>query len=334
MAVTQLADIIEPEVWLPYVQKRTTELDALARSGIVVDDPELAALAQGGGTLYNMPFWNDLSGTSDAAVDNPATESTPAKIGAGKDKARKHFRGKSWSWMDLAGAIAGDDPAMRIADLVAGFWARERLRLLILTLKGVLADNAANDSGDMIFSIANDNAGAVQASEKISSTAILLAAQTMGDASSLLTAIAMHSVLHTELDRQKLIVYDPTDPANVGWGTYAGKSVIVDDTCPAEVGSNRITYTSYLFGRGAVGYGRGTPKVPVETFRNPAAGNGSGQETLYTREEFILHPRGIAWTEASVAGATPSDAEIATAANWNRVYDRKLIRLAVLKTNG
>lgn len=334
MAVTRISDVIVPAVFVPYVQQKSLQLSALYRSGIIVADPQISALAKGAGKTFNMPYWNDLGGESDVGSDDPAVRSTPDSINAGTDVSAKQFRAKSWSSMDIAGELAGDDPAKVIGDSVAGFWARDGQKNLIKSLSGVLADNAANDGGDMIVSVASDSASAIVAAEKISAPLILQAKQTMGDAAGGLSAICMHSVLHTQLQSQSLIAYIPNDKADIGWGTYLGYTVIVDDECPAVAGANRITFTSYLFGRGAVAYGEGEPKVPVEVVRDASAGNGTGQETLHSRKSFILHPRGIKFTSASVAGVAPTNAELAMAANWDRAYARKAIRIAAIKTNG
>jgi hypothetical protein len=41
----------------------------------------------------------------------------------------------------------------------------------------------------------------------------------------------------------------------------------------------------------------------------------------------MMHPRGFAWTESSVAGETPTPAEVQDGANWNRVFEKKNIRI-------
>lgn len=334
MAATRISDIIVPSVFTPYVQLKTAELSALVRSGIVAPDPRVDALAKGGGKTVNMPFWNDLTGDSDVASDDPSTLSTSDKLTAGQDVAVKHFRAKSWSEMDLAAELAGDDPARIMADSVAGFWARDQQHMLVSILTGVFLSNAANNSSDMIYSIATDANSAITSAEKISASAVLLARQTMGDAGSQISAVAMHSAVYTTLLQQNLISFLPTNVQDIGWGTYLGMTVIVDDGCPAVMGTYRITYTTYMFGPGAIGYGEGMPQVPTEVWRTPGAGNGGGMDTLYNRKSFILHPRGVKWLGASVAGAAPTNAELALAANWSRVYARKQVRLVALKTNG
>ncbi len=148
----------------------------------------------------------------------------------------------------------------------------------------------------------------------------------------------MHSVVVSRLAELDAIEYRNTAVAGSTIGMeipyYKGLRVVVDDGCPAVIGVNRTTYTSYLFGPGAFGYGNGAPKVPHEVKRDPEAGDGGGQETIYSRKNFIMHPTGFSFVKASIAGKSPTMAEAALAANWNRVYDRKRIPMAVLKTNG
>lgn len=340
MAVTRISDAIVPGIWLPYALQRTVATSALWRSGIIVADPQINDLAKGANKLYDMPYWGDLSGSgrSNGGSDDPDVHSTPAKIGSNQDRARKQFRNKSWSTMDLTGAMAGSDPAAAIADQVADYWNGDMQTTLIYMLNGVIASNVASNGGDMIVNVATDAAlvnGGIPAANKIGPDVVLAAKQTMGDAAAKLTAIVMHSALHTELQRQNLVVSMPTNAQDIGWGIYLGKyTVIVDDGCPVVLGANRPTYTSYLFGRGAIGYGEGAPKVPVAITRSETAGNGEGQETLFNRKHFIMHPRGIKWNEVAIAELNPSDAELQEAAQWTRVYDRKNVRFVAIKTNG
>ena len=335
MAVTRLSDVIEPAVLEPYLRLRTTELTAIFEAGIAQPDPRIDALVSGAGTLFEMPAFDDLA-TSEPNIgsDDPAVTSTPAKIGTSQDQAVKHILNGSWSSADILKTVIGEDPMQEIADKVAGWWARAFQAKLIASLQGVMLDNSTNDSSDMLHDIGTDGAGAITAAELVSASALLTAMQTMGDASGALQAMTMHSVVATELKQQNLITFIPNSRGEVSFATYLDKLVIVDDGSPAVAGANRIDYSTYLFGRGAFGFGEGEARVPVEVDRAPDQGNGQGVETLYSRRVIGLHPRGIQFTEASVAGVSPTDAELAAHANWDRVYDRKLIRLAELRTNG
>ena len=118
-------------------------------------------------------------------------------------------------------------------------------------------------------------------------------------------------------------------PSNdVAFHTYQGKRVIVDDGCPVDKG----VYTTYLFGDGAVALGNGNPEgfVPTEADRDKK--KGSGVDYLINRRTFILHPRGIAFTNANVAKTEgPSRAELKDASNWKPVYEQKQIRIVAFK---
>lgn len=312
-ASTKIADVIVPEVFNPYVIQRTAELSALVQSGIVVPNPELDRLASSGGRLINMPYWNDLTGDDEVLSDSGAL--TPAKITAGQDVAVLLMRGKAWSANDLAKALSGDDPMRAIGDLVAAYWARMEQKTLINTLSGAMG--ASNMTGNI------HDISAVTDADTINGITILDAKDKLGDNADKLTAIAMHSKVYTSLQKQNLIQFIPDSQGVVNIPTYMGYRVIVDDGCPVAAG----VYTTYLFGQGAIGRGEGSAPVPTETDRDSLA----GEDILINRRHFILHPRGIKFTSTSVAGSSPTNAELATAGNWSRVYENKNIRIVQFK---
>lgn len=313
MAKTQIADIIVPEVFNPYVIQKTAELSTLVQSGIVVPNAELDKLASAGGKLINMPYWNDLTGDDEVLSDSGAL--TPAKITAGQDVAALLMRGKAWSTNDLAKALSGDDPMRAIGDLVAAYWARMEQKTLFKILSGALG--AANATGNV------HDISAVTGTNTITGETFIDAKSKLGDASDKLTAVAMHSLVFASLEKQNLIDYIPNSNGVVDFPTYMGRKVIVDDGCPVASG----VYTTYLFGEGAIGRGEGAAPVPTETDRDSLAGD----DILINRRHFILHPRGIAFTNASVAGTSPTNTELATVGNWNRVYENKNIRIVQFK---
>lgn len=307
---TKIADVIVPEVFNPYVVQRTTELSKMFGSGIISNDPQLNALATSGGTIINMPFWNDLDGDDEILSDSGAL--TPGKISAAKDMSRLQMRGRAWGVNDLSKALSGDDPMAKIGDLVADYWARRWQKMLFATLKGVFASTSMSGN---VHDISALTAGA----ELINGSTIIDAKTKLGDAAEKLTAIGMHSNVYASLQKQNLIDFIPDSNGVVNIPTYLGLRVIVDDGCPVDTG----VYTTYLFGQGAIGYGEGSAPVPTETDRDSLA----GEDILINRRHFILHPRGIKWTETAVTGEAPTNAELEDATNWTKVYDNKNIRI-------
>lgn len=310
--MTKIADVIVPEVFNPYVIQRTAELSALVQAGIVEKDPEFDRLATSGGRLLNMPYWNDLDGDDEVLSDTDPL--TPDKITAGQDIAVLLMRGKAWKANDLAKALSGDDPMKAIGDLVAAYWARQKQKVLINTLKGVFGSSSmAGNKHDISSEADNPN---------FTGETFIDAAYKLGDAEEKLTAIAVHSQTLASLRKQNLIEY-VLDSENRPIAYYMGKRVIVDDSMPVADG----VYTTYIFGAGAFAEGDGAAPVPTETDRDSL----QGDDILINRQHFILHPRGVAFQDESVAGSSPSNAELATASNWKRVYENKNIRIVEFK---
>lgn len=312
MPATKISNIIVPEVFNPYIIQETNRLDSFIQAGIIVPDESLDALALSGGTLINMPYWNDLTGDSEELSDNAAL--TVNAITSGQDAARLHMRGKAWGVNDLAKALSGDDPMGVIASKVAKFWVGERSKIIFKSLAGIETTAATN---------VHDISAETGAAAVISVGTVLDAKQKLGDNASKLTGIGMHSAVYTKLQKNNEIEYIVDSETKVQIPTYLGYRVIVDDQCPVATG----VYTTYLFGQGAFGLGNGAAPVPTETDRDSLA----GEDILINRQHFILHPRGIKWTEAAVAGKTPTFAEVATAGNWSKVYDTKNIRIVAFK---
>jgi len=73
--------------------------------------------------------------------------------------------------------------------------------------------------------------------------------------------------------------------------------------------------------------GHGT--AGVELFRDALASDTG----LINRRRYILHPRGVKFTSASVAGDSPTNAELEMGANWTRVFENKNVRIVAVTHN-
>lgn len=310
MAATVLDDVIVPEVFNPYVIRRTAELSAFWTSGLVGTVSDLAL--GGGGSEVQMPFWEDLAG-EDQILTTDANLNV-GNIQASKDVAVVNARALVYGAKDLAGALAGDDPMEAIGDLVAAKWARRMQVALISIFNGSMGALAAEPVNTL------DISGLAGAAAVFDGEAFIDALGQLGDAETKLTAIAVHSATYRLMKKQGLIEFIREFEGAEAIPYYMGKRVIVDDGMPVSDG----VYTTALFGEGAIGYAEGTPKVPSETERNALV--GGGEEILVSRRHFILHPRGIAWG-GTPAADTPSNTELADADNWSRVYEPKNVRI-------
>lgn len=314
---TTLSDVIVPELFTPYVIQRTMELSTLFNSGIVERNAEFDRLASEAAPVHTMPFFADLTGDPEDVVEG--ADLTAAGIESKTDVSTTIRRAKMWSSTDLAAAMAGSDPMKAIGDLVAGFWARSMQKELVSELKGIFASESM---ADHVLNISGNTGVAAN----ISATSFFDALQKMGDAADTLTAVAMHSATKTYLMKQNLITTQ-RDSSDASFDVYQGRRVVVDDGCPVADG----VYTTYLFGERAVAFGEGSPVgfVPTETTRDPK--KGSGVDYLINRHTFILHPRGIKWTNKTRAHAeTVSRKEMEDGTNWERAYESKAIRVVAL----
>lgn len=332
--MTKIADVIVPEVFNPYVVERTTEIAKFLMGGILSNSPELDALASQGGKLINMPFWEDLTGADEVLSDtNPLT---PAKITANQDVAVLLMRGKAWTVNDLAKALSGDDPMGAIADLVATYWARRYQAVALSSLKGVFADNVANDSGDMTADVHGATNADVGAATKFSADVFIDGQATFGDVIGAVSGIGMHPDVYYNLKKLDGTSFEKQSQGDLEIETYRELPLIVDRGMPytpaagAAGGDAAAQYTTYLFGSGALGMGQGQAPVPTETDRDSL----QGDDILINRSHFIMHPRGVKFTNSSVAAASPTNTELEAAGNWDRVYERQNVRIAQIITNG
>lgn len=336
MAETTLTDIIDVTVFQDLEPEMSVEKTAFFQSGAVVRNPILDARANAPGNLTELPFWKPLDASTEPnySSDNIASDATPQKVTQGEQIARKAFLNEGWSATDLATELAsGADPIQHVRNTVERYWVQQWQRRLIAACQGVLADNDANDSDDMLHSVAVESTGSQTAATKFSRDNFIEAAYTMGDHVDGIVAMAVHSMIMKEMVKQG-DVEDVRDANGVLIErTYMGRSVIVDDTLPVVAGSTSgFKYTSILFGAGAFGYGEGAPTVPVEIDRDASKADGGGVEELWTRKTWILHPFGFQQT-GTPSGDSFTRAELAAAAQWDRVVDRKAVPLAFLVTN-
>ncbi|PAU81043.1 hypothetical protein CK501_05630 [Halovibrio salipaludis] len=325
MAIVRLSDIIEPTKFTDYIVQNTMTRTALMQSGVMTRNSVIDDQITAGAHSFTVPIWNDLSDDeADIISDDPNETSTPRGLSTDKQVVRKAFLHGSWSAMNLASEIAGDDALNRVQNRVQAYWDRQLQKRLVATLNGVLADNQANHGGDMVLDISGETGDAAS----FSAEAVIETTGTMGDAMQDVTGIAMHSDIYRAALKNDLIEFVPDSQGALTLPTFRGLAVVMDDALPV----NGESYTTVLFGRDAVGFGVSAPRVAegTEVESLPSSGNGGGQQVLHSRINAGVHPAGFSWKEATIAGESPTIAELADATNWERVAERKATPLAFL----
>src|SRR6516162_5106365 len=335
MAKTAVADVIIPTEFEKYAIERTAELSRFGESGIVEMSPEFDALTQVGGREVKMPFWKDLTAARQLLSDAASLQVN--KIAADQDIARIHNDAQVWSVNHLAKVVSGDDPTQAIVDLVGAYWARTDEGLVISCLKGMFG--AASMAGNLL-AIHSESVAATTAATKLNGASFIDACAKLGDAADRLTAVAMHSATEAALKKLDLIDFLPDSEGKPSLATFQGRRVVVDDSLPTRAGTTDGTvYTTYLFGQGAFAKGAspldstplegGFGTEGVELARSPL----DSDTLLINRRRYILHPRGVKFTSASVAGDSPTNAELETGTNWTRVFENKNVRIVAFEHN-
>lgn len=335
MAETKVSDVIQPEIFLPYMIERTAELSEFISSGIVQTDATFNQLVtNAGGKIVDMPFWQDLDGEDETVEDD--TPATVGKITTSADAARRHIRQKAFGAHDLAGILAGDDPMRAIADLLAGYRSRRLQAQVLSTLTGIF--KAATMSGNVLT--LHKTSGSATSANYLTGSTFIDATQLMGDNKTKLVATLMHSAVESHLKKLDLIDYIPDSEGKSMLTIFQGKRVIIDDGCPVETVDGLPVYTTYLFGNGALAYGNDESNhvpegvSPGSTWQLEFGRDSlGGSSHLINRWKNIIHPRGIKWNEASVAKNNPTNAEIETASNWTRVFEQKNVRIVKVTHN-
>lgn len=335
----QLLDFLADAEFNGAVSEKSTYVNRVVGSGVMAVDPSLQAMISGGAKEFTLA-WNkqiDHDDEPNYSSTNPLSSSTPNSMTGEDAKGLVAFQNNSWQVSNLLRlVVVQPDPAMALVDMIAGYWRTRDQRRLIASAQGIIADNEANDAGDMVYDIYSDVvAGSITDAMRPDAMAFINTTLTMGDSSEGLTMIAMHSITKAGLEGKNLIDSERQSDGSI-IVTYRGMLVIVDDTLPVIAGANSPAYYTYLFGTGAFGFapapmqpGKRESAVAV----NEAAGDGGGVDTFYHRRNVAIHPYGFSYT-ATPAGFSPSIAELKLATSWDRkVSSRKLVQIAVLKHN-
>lgn len=299
--------------------QKTTEKNALISSGIATTDETIGEALRKGSKGIELPFWKRTKARSEVIVEGQPMQTH--KIVAGGDYAAVHARCIGYASNDLARVFSGDDPMSAIADMANDDWGASFQEILLASLEGVFAN-------DSMSSHLVDISGEEGDAGIINNDVIVDAIYTLGDNFDALKGIAMHSAVMGKLAKLKLLDDYPRDAANTvpEFRTYMGRRIICDDSiAPVTLGSGKKAYPIYLFGEGAVAYNESAALLEAEPDRD----SSTGEDYLFTRRLFTMHPRGIKWV-GKATGVTPTNDELKVGSNWELVEDAKNVAIAKL----
>lgn len=330
-ALTKLADVFVPEIMASYVSEQSVQQNKLVTSGIVSISPAVSSWLAGGGVVEEFPSFKHTDVSDVAALvptDNEATIAEAEKVESTKQAVIRLKRNKVWQAATLAGQLAGADPMLAAAQMAGAAQNKVRQTSLLATLAGTINETRA---ANLVNTIALETTVGLADANKFSAGALIDTMSGWGDNASNSGALFIHSDTYRAMQKANLIVYQPTNAQDIGFGTYLGFTLLVDDKAPKRAGTTSGTvYTSYVVRPGSIVLGSSTSSDAVELHRNPLAGNSGGIDSLIVRDTFAYHVNGYAWAGTS---AIPSDTALGTASNWSKVFTDKQVGVAALVHN-
>ena len=308
--------------------------NVLVESGVMVDDPLISASLGAQGNQFTIPFYNAL-GEADEQNYDGTTDIELSTISASYQVGYAYGRAHGWYCDDFPQDFTTANPMAAIAARMAKWQQTKRnVRLTgiasaVLGCKGMEKHTVAKD--------------------KVEATTLSDAAQAVyGEHKGCISLAIMHSAVaqsFEDLERVEFLKY--TDPNGVQsqLPVYQvnGITVLVSDDVPytAATSEAAATYTTFMFGQGAFRYASIPVARPVFTDRDELKRGGTSYMGYRLRE--AIHANGFNFTAPKdTAGSnkgnkvvSPTDAQLATAANWSLAYsDHRAIPFMALTTPG
>lgn len=340
---TYLGYPFDPELFnYNWANAKDPTLTAMFESGAVAANSELATLIANGSDFYTLPFYKVIGGTPENY--DGKTDITISDPGASAQSGIVYGRAHGWKEQDfIVDYNSGADPMQQVVSQVAKYWQKQRQGIMLKILNAVFSVSASGDFEGWANHTTDISSTSTTVGEanKMGATTIGDAIQkAVGDNQDAFQLVFMHSKVATNLAGLKLLDYLKYTDANgierpLRIGTVNGMTVVVDDGCPSTAASSSTaaTYTTYVLGLGALQYAQAPVKNASEIHRESLA--GGGYDALITRVRETIHPNGFSFTKPSSGyTASPTDAQISSAANWSIVADPKTIALAKIVTNG
>ena len=343
---TVRSDVIIPEIFTPYLIEATTVRNSFLTSGVVTALDALNVTE--GGDKVTIPNWKaDLSGDAERLTDS--TSLTPSKITADRQIGVVLHRGRAWESRDLARLAAGSDPMGAIGAKVADYIANQQQKDMIATLRGVFGALGSSNSGAAFASLSVDASGSGETN--LGPRQIAAAEALLLEDSDKLAAIVMHPLVYADLKERKAIDYVTATDARVTASTiaagsitalnafggsvaaaytnntqipfYMGMRVIRSKDVPTSGTGSTTKYACYVLASGAVATGQ-QAALRSEVDRDILAKSDAMSVDWHN----VYHPLGARY----IGAANPEQADLATAGNWEKVFETEnigIVRLTV-----
>jgi hypothetical protein len=119
--------------------------------------------------------------------------------------------------------------------------------------------------------------------------------------------------------------------------TYRDVPIIESESLVRAGTGNGFVYETYLIAKGVIGVGEKPQTASIGDVAHlvlygDAAKNN---QVIYDRTRFLIHILGTKWVASSIAGQSPTNAELATVANWDLAFGAaRKCGIVAIRTNG
>lgn len=331
---TFASDLVTRPNFREYILQEVYERSQFVQSGIISRNSALDASA--GGTRTTVPGFIPVSPFEEKLESNAtwgdsgAGYLTPRRIQANAGVATLIHRGLSFAADELSKQASGADPMAAILNYTSSVLNKNRTATLLSHLGGLFG-------GALTGNVVDISAGAGGA-EYISAAAVIRCKAALGERGEDLSVIALHPNVYFALESMGMLIFSSASLSPGGaisWSgggvniadtkvaTFAGLRVIMDSQLPVTGTGAAAVYTSYLFGSGVVQEG---VQQSLETRSDYNI--LSFQDVVSMRYSYGFHVPGTTWVSAT---DNPENSVLATPANFELLWDRKLIPLVQLK---
>ncbi|MCC8164496.1 MAG: major capsid protein [Lachnospiraceae bacterium] len=296
-------------------------------SGIVAQDDTIMDLIGEKGNVASIPIYKPLSIYEDGmeALNNDGVNNnTPVTVSGSKQTCMLIQRMKAFKTQDFTKELTGADPLTHIKNKIAGYYSQVWERELLNIAKTVTSIEALKDAHVLDLTDKDDLATAEMLIDAEQSA--------LGDMAGGLGLIVMHSMIYAAYKKLDLVEFEKyvTQGAikqDIELPTIGGKYVLVTDYNTLDNG----VYNTFLFGEGAF---RSCDKknYSKQYYTDYDPETNAGIEKFYTKQGKVLHPNGLSLAVDSIAGESPTFAELGTSDNWSLKYNTKNVKIGLIQT--
>lgn len=344
MASTSISNLWTPQIWIKGTDEVVRTFPSFLTSGAVSRNPLLDEIASGAGLSANIPFFKDLTDTSEA----PQAELTAPSLNnhnSGTQVAAILNREVAYAAGALTAAVTGQDVVGDITRQL-GMNRQKRIQTTAINiLRGLFAFGSAPATAAALsgtrYDISSETGASPSADKLMSSSVFNTAAALLGELRDGLMqggAILMHPNIEAALLNADSLnwTYVALSDQKYVLPKYKGIPVYRSNLLSRAGTTSGTVYDTYLIAPGAVGFGQ-KPQVgdqvdasSLQYYPRPDIND----EQIYDRLRYLVHVRGTAFT-GTPSGQSASNAELATSTNWAlRFQTADRSGVVQIRTNG